>query len=52
MNNPTYINMSDKELIAHIAQQANELMFFRSDISRMVELREATTELDLRVNRS
>jgi hypothetical protein len=52
VNNPKYINMSDKELIAHIALVAQNLFVWGDAGHRMLELRDATKELDLRVNRS
>ena len=52
MNNPKYINMSDKELIAHIAVLAQNLFTWGDAGHRLAELRDATKELDLRVNRS
>jgi hypothetical protein len=57
VNNPKYLNMSDKELIAHIAVLAQNLLTWRDagwgDAGyRLAELRDATKELDLRVNRS
>jgi hypothetical protein len=52
VNNPKYINMSDAELTAHIALVARNLWACGDAYHRINELKEATEELDLRVNRS
>ena len=51
MNNPVYLNMSDSQLIAHIANLAKKLLSAGLEV-RIIELRNATEELDYRFNRS
>lgn len=50
MNNPKFLSMSDKELVAHIAMLVNSIVLHNDPAE--ANLLEAATELDLRRNRS